>query len=72
MKELNKNFDNTINTKLILEYIQINNLTMKEFCKQCNISIATFYRIIKHKNFKLISLFRIAKKIQAPVHTLFK
>lgn len=52
---------NLLNTKMITDYITTNHLTKREFCKQCKISITTFYRIMKGKNFNLIALFRIAK-----------
>ncbi len=60
-----------LNVEIIEEYIKTNNLTIKDFCKQCNISISTFYRIMHGKDFNLLSLFRIAKKINVPIHEFF-
>lgn len=56
-----------VNANLFSEYIQNNRLTVKEFCKQCKVSLSTYYRIIQGKDFNLISLFRIARKINVPV-----
>ena len=52
-----------INVKLIKEYLKINNLTIKEFCEQCKIRERTFYRIMKGENFNLLSLLKIARRI---------
>lgn len=60
-----------MNVEMILEYIKSNNLTNKEFCKQCRISTSTFYRIMNNKNFNLVSLFKIAKKMNVRVCQLF-
>ncbi len=61
-----------VNTKLISDYIKNNNLTKKEFCKQCNISKSTFYKIMAGKNYYLIALFKIAKKMGVKIHYLIK
>ncbi len=60
-----------LNIQIIEKYIKTNNLTKKEFCKQCNISTSTFYRIMQGKDFNLLSLFRIAKKMNVPIHQFF-
>ncbi len=52
-----------LNVGIIEDYILTNRLTIKEFCRQCNISISTFYRIMHGKDFYLISLFKIAKSM---------
>lgn len=72
MRDITKKDGNILNLKLILDFIQSNNLTKKDFCKQCNIDFSTFYKIINGKNYKLLSLFKIANKIQVPVCHLFK
>lgn len=61
-----------ININLISEYRQTHHLTVKEFCKQCKVSLSTYYRIIRGSDFNLIFLFRIAKIINVPVHLFFK
>ena len=63
--------EDKLNIKIIEDYIRTNNLTIKDFCKQCNISVSTFYRIIQGKDFNLLSLFRIAKTINLPIHKFF-
>ncbi len=60
-----------LNVKLIEKYIKTNNLSIKNFCKQCNISTSTFYRIMQGKDFNLLSLFRIAKNMNLPIHEFF-
>lgn len=63
---------NIFNSRTIFEYIENNNLTHKEFCNHCGISISTFYRILNGKNCNLISLFKISRKVNVPLHKLFK
>lgn len=60
-----------VNAYLIMQYLKDNNLTKLAFCKQCKISIIEFYKIIKGRNFNLSSLFRVAKKIDIPIHKFF-
>ena len=72
MKNPVNTINEKLNTQIIIEYIENNNLTKKEFCQQCKISISTFYKIINGKNFNLISLFKIAKIIEVPIHMFFK
>ncbi len=64
--------NNKVNAEIITEYINSNGLTNKEFCRQCNISLSTFYRIVRGGDFNLKSLFRVAKKINLPLYKLFK
>ena len=64
-KEIKRNI---INTDIILEYIKINGFSKKEFCKQCQISVSTFYRIMQGRDFNLVSLFKIARKMNVPAH----
>ena len=53
-----------IKTNLIEEYITKNNLSKIEFCKRCNISYSVLKKILKNKkNFRINSLFKIAKEI---------
>lgn len=72
MKYSDKTIREQVNRQVILAYIVNNNLTEKEFCRQCQISIWAFYKITNGRNFNLISLFKIAKKMNTPIHTLFK
>ena len=64
--------DNKVNVKIIVEYLKENNLTRKEFCRQCRISTSTFYKIINGNDFGLQSLFRIAKRMDIRICELFK
>lgn len=70
MKDKMEDIEYIINTKLILNYIKLNNLTKREFCKQCDINESTFYRIMKQKNTYIMPLVKIAKKINVKVREL--
>lgn len=61
-----------VNVTLINEYIETNRLTEKEFCKQCKISTSAFYKIMEGKDFNLISLFRIAKRMNVDLCRFFQ
>ncbi len=63
--------DKQLKTEIITEYICSHRLTKKEFCKQCKISIPTFYRVMQNKNIKLITLIKIARKINLPIYKFF-
>ncbi len=62
-----------LNVQMITDYMKNNGLTKKEFCKQCQISTSTLYRIMhgENFNFKIISLFKIAKKINLKLCQFF-
>ncbi len=64
--------DFKLDVRIIINYIQNNNLTKKDFCLLCGISYSTLNRILNNKNFQLKALFRIARVIDIPVHMLFK
>lgn len=54
----------TIKTELITNYIKQNGLTIKEFCKLCNISQNSYYRIMNGKtNIRILTFYRILVKI---------
>lgn len=69
---MNEKRNYKINYKIIEEYITANQLTITEFCKQCEISTSTYYRIMRGKDFTLISLFRIAKRMNRKIYTFFE
>ena len=49
-----------IKTELITAYLQQNNLTIKEFCKRCNISVDTYYRIMQgDTHIRITTFYRI-------------
>lgn len=60
-----------INTNLISCYLKENNLSVKEFCKLCKISISTYYNIINGKNFFLSALFKMAKVLNVHICKMF-
>ena len=39
-----------LNIDIILDYIKNNNLTKKEFCKLCDISLGALYKMIRNKD----------------------
>ncbi len=63
---------NTINTKLIIEFISNNNLTKHKFCKECKISYYILKKMLSNNlHFRITSLFRIAKFMNIQVYKLF-
>lgn len=72
MKRFDKIIRDKYNTELILEYIDNRNLTKKEFCLQCKMSMSVFYNILNQMDVKLMSVFKIAKCMGVPIHMLFK
>lgn len=55
----------TIKTELITNYIQQNNLTIKEFCKQCKISHNTYRKIMNGEtNIRISTMYKILVKIK--------
>ena len=65
------NMNNKINVDLILDYISKNNLTKKEFCRQCKISTSTLYKIINGKDFRLNALVKMARIINIELYQFF-
>lgn len=72
MKKSDTKTESGFNTQIISDYIKKNNLTQKDFCNKCNISINTYKKIITGKNFRLLSLYKIAKVINIPFHNFLK
>ena len=61
-----------INTELIKKYIKDNQLTMSKFCKLSKISPSVFKKMMKNKtNFRIISLFKVAKLIKLELYQMF-
>ena len=60
------------NTEIMNEYVKANKLTKAEFCRQCEISVSTFYNIINGKNVYLKSLLKIAKRMNVKISCLVK
>ncbi len=63
--------DNQINKSLIVKFLKSNNLTQKEFCEQCKISLSTLYKVLKGKNVNLSTIFKVAKTIKIDAFKLF-
>lgn len=61
----------SINTVIIEDYRIKNKLTKKTFCELCQISVATYNRILKCENVHLIAIFKIAKVLNVQIHKLF-
>ncbi len=62
----------TINVKLINDYITANNLTKKQFANLCHISVYMLCKILNgYENFDIKYLFRIAKVLNVHIHEMF-
>lgn len=57
---------------LITNYIKANRMTRKEFCKQCNISLSTFYKIMRGKNCRLSALWKISRVMHLQIYELIQ
>lgn len=61
-----------LNINLINKYINDYRFTECEFCSLCKISNDDFNALMSGADFNIISLFKIAKQIEAPIYRLFK
>ena len=62
-----------IKTELIMNYIKNNNLTKKEFCKQCNISIYILNKILNYKtNIRITAFIKIAELLKIHMYELLE
>lgn len=52
---------NGVNVGIISNYISQNNLTISKFCKECDISPSTYYRIMQGRDISLLTFAKIAK-----------
>ena len=66
------NMKEIIDVKMIEEYLEKNHFTKTEFCKRCGISMATLNRILLNQNINVLSLFRVAKEMNVPLHKMFR
>lgn len=63
---------NTIKTELIENFIKDNNLSKSKFCEMCKISQSTLNKIMtNNENFRIISLFKIARFLKIQVFEMF-
>ncbi len=62
-----------INVGLISEYMSANNLTKKEFCKKCGISLYLLNKIFnQQENANIVALFKIARTMNLPICEFFR
>ncbi len=62
-----------INVGLISEYMSKNNLTKKEFCKKCGISLYLLNKIFnQQENANIVALFKIARIMNLPICEFFR
>lgn len=62
---------NIIKTELIQKYIEENNITKTNFCKQCKISISTLNLLLKNKaKTKIETLIKISKSTKITIDEL--
>lgn len=64
--------ENTINIKLIEQYLQNNNISKKKFCKLCNISYYTLRQVLTGKVASLNTLCKIAWQMVKQVWEILK
>ena len=64
--------NNNVNTQIIFEHLKNNNLSKTAFCKKCNLGVKTYEKIINGEDFKIISLFKIARQLNCQIHNLFQ
>ena len=63
---------NQINTTMIETYMIERQLSIDDFCRQCQISPSTFRKMMANNlDFDVLSLLQIAKAMQIPVHKIF-
>ena len=62
-----------INTKIIEDYIEQNNLSIAKFCEMCQICRQTYKQIMKQEDYDydLKILFRIARILNVQICELF-
>lgn len=56
--------------KYLLKYIDINEIDIPTFCKQCKITKDTFNKILEGKHISFISYYRICKKLNVSLKKL--
>ena len=59
-------------TELIEEFRKENRLSVERFCKQCNICMATYYKIMHQQlNFRSSVMFKIARAMGVEMKRLY-
>lgn len=59
-----------INVKLIKKYIKENNLTIKKFCKKCEISYYTYLKMMKNTLTKFRPVYNVAVVMRVSMNDL--
>lgn len=63
---------NEVNVELLKNYMKEQGLSKTEFCRQCKISIEVLNKILANKdNFRIIAIFKIARKLNIQIYELF-
>jgi transcriptional regulator with XRE-family HTH domain len=63
---------NEINVELIKNYMKEQQISKTEFCRQCKVSMEVLNKILANKpNFRILALFKIARKLNVQIHELF-
>ena len=66
-------FDESVNVELIYEFLIINHLSRKEFCKKYNFSYSVLCKILKKQlNYSCDSLLKLARILNVEICDLFK
>ena len=59
-----------IKVELIGEYLKKHNMSLSKFCELSRINISTIKRMRENRNFRLISLFKLAKALDMEVYEI--
>lgn len=60
------------NYKVMQDYIKENNMTIKKFCEECNISYSQYRRILNDDNVYISALFRVSRFLKVPFCEMFR
>ncbi len=64
--------NNTIKVEIIKKFMMENKISKRKFCKMCKISFSTLNKIMsKDDNFRITTLFKIARVIKIQVYQMF-
>ena len=65
-------FDESVNVELIYEFLILNHLTKREFCKKYNFSYSVLIKILKKQiNYGCDSLLKLARILNVEICELF-
>jgi len=63
---------NEFKTEIIENYLKENKISKTKFCKLCGITLRTFMRVMNNENYRVNTLFKIARVLKLQVHKLFR